>query len=364
MYMTSKSLLSYINPLEYLRTEKVIYSNPTLPPERKEEIQPIYTVYEYDEKHCESLQLGRVEDSFTYIDSGSNTWINVDGLKEKEVEILCAKYNIHLLIVEDILSLGQRPKMEEVNGLIFCTLNMLFYNAQNYTVEREQVSLVLGERFVISFQEDPKRDVFKPLRDRLKLDGSKVRQNKVDFLFYMLIDLIVDNFYIVIERLAERIVILEEDILKKADTRNLARINRLRNEMIVMKQSIAPVRELVNGILRSENELIDERTEKYFKDVYDHIVQANELCENYREMIMSLQDLYMSMVNLKMNEVMKVMAVVTSLLAPATVIGGIFGMNFDDIPLLHNQWGFYISVGIMLIIPFLMLREFKRRGWF
>jgi magnesium transporter len=362
--MTSKSLLSYINPLEYLKTTKVIHANPTLLPERKEEIAPIYTVYEYNDKYCESLDLGKVEDCFSYIDSASNTWINVDGLKVREVEILCKKYNIHPLIVEDILSLGQRPKMEEVNGLVFCTLNMLFYNAQNHSVEREQISMVLGERFVISFQEDPKRDVFKPLRDRLKFDGSKVRQNKADFLFYILVDLIVDNYYIVIERLAERIVILEEDILKRADTRNLAKINRLRNEMIVMKQSIAPVRELVNGILRSENELIDERTEKYFKDVYDHIVQANELCENYRDMIMSLQDLYMSMVNLKMNEVMKVMAVVTCLLAPATVIGGIFGMNFDKIPLLHNQWGFYISVVIMLIIPIVMIRQFKKRGWF
>ncbi len=362
--MKTKTLLSYINPLEFVKTPKVLHVNPTLVPERKEEIEPIYTVYEFDESHCENHQLGKVEDCFSYIDSSSNTWINVDGLKVSEVEILCKQYNIHPLIVEDILSLGQRPKMEEVNGLVFCVINMLFYNAKDYTVEREQVSMVLGEKFVISFQEDPKRDVFKPLRDRLKVGGSKVRQNKVDFLFYMLLDLIVDNYYIVIERLAERIVVLEEDILRKADTRNLARINRLRNEMTVMKQSIAPVRELINGILRSENELIDDRTEKYFKDVYDHIVQANELCENYRDMIMSLQDLYMSMVNLKMNEVMKVMAVVTCLLAPATVIGGIFGMNFEKVPLLHNQWGFYMSMAAMLIIPILMVRAFRKRGWF
>lgn len=362
--MNTKTLLSYINPLEFVRASKPLHINPTLVPERKEEIQPIYTVYEFDDAHCESIQLSKVEDCFTYIDSSSNTWINVDGLKLSEVEVLCKQYDIHPLIVEDILSLGQRPKMEEVNGLVFCVINMLFYNAKNYTVEREQVSMVLGEKFVISFQEDPERDVFKPLRDRLKVSGSKVRQNKVDFLFYMLLDLIVDNYYIVIERLAERIVVLEEDILRKADTRNLARINRLRNEMTVTKQSIAPVRELINSILRSENDLIDDRTEKYFKDVYDHIVQANELCENYRDMIMSLQDLYMSMVNLKMNEVMKVMAVVTCLLAPATVIGGIFGMNFDKVPLLHNQWGFYISMAIMLIIPIIMIREFKRRGWF
>jgi magnesium transporter len=138
----------------------------------------------------------------------------------------------------------------------------------------------------------------------------------------------------------------------------------LRKEMIVLKRSIGPVREIINGILRSENELIEERTEKYFKDVYDHIIQANDLAENYRDMMMNMQDLYLNTVNLKLNEVMKVMAIVTCLLAPATVIGGIFGMNFEVIPLLHNQWGFFISVGLMLIVPLWMIFAFRRRGWF
>ena len=138
----------------------------------------------------------------------------------------------------------------------------------------------------------------------------------------------------------------------------------LRKEMIILKRNVAPVRELVNGILRSESELIEEKTERYFKDVYDHIVQAADLAENYRDMMMNLHDLYLNNVNLKMNEVMKVMAIVTCLLAPATVIGGIFGMNFERIPLLHNKWGFFISVGLMLCIPLVMIRVFKRRGWF
>jgi magnesium transporter len=166
------------------------------------------------------------------------------------------------------------------------------------------------------------------------------------------------------EKLGEKIETLEEDIMRNADKKSLVKINMLRKEMIVLKRSIAPVREIINGILRSENELIEERTEKYFKDVYDHIVQANDLAENYRDMMMNLHDLYLSNVNLKMNEVMKVMAVVTCLLAPATVIGGIFGMNFDRIPLLHNKWGFFISVGLMLFIPISMIRIFRRRGWF
>ena len=183
------------------------------------------------------------------------------------------------------------------------------------------------------------RDVFGSLREKFKVNNTKVRQQGADFLFYSLIDLIVDNYFVVMEKLGDKIENLEEDIVRSPNTRSLAKINMLRKEMIVLKRSVAPVRELVNGILRSDTELIEERTEKYFKDVYDHIIQANELAENYRDMMMNLHDLYLSNVNLKMNEVMKVMAVVTCLLAPATVIGGIFGMNFERLPLLHNKLG-------------------------
>src|ERR1044072_8165417 len=155
---------------------------------------------------------------------------------------------------------------------------------------------------------------------------------------------------------------LEEDIIHRGDARSLGQINRLRKELIILKRNINPVREVVNGFMRSESELVNERITKYFKDVYDHIVQANDLVENYRDMMMSLQDLYISKVNLRMNEVMKVMAIVTCLLAPATVIGGIFGMNFQSIPYIHNQYGFWIAVSLMLFIPLWMVYFFKRRG--
>ena len=241
---------------------------------------------------------------------------------------------------------------------------MLYFNEANGTVETEQISIVLGKNFVISFQEDPARDVFNGLRDKIMVNGSKVRISGTDYLYYSLLDLIANSFYTVMEKLGEKVEILEEDILRNASKRSLVKINMLRKEIIVLKRSIAPVRELINGILRSESPLIEERTEKYFKDIYDHVIQANDLSENYRDMMMNLQDLYLNTVNLKLNEVMKVMAIVTCLLAPATVIGGIFGMNFDRIPLLHNQWGFFISVAIMLIIPVWMIFFFRRRGWF
>lgn len=367
--MGAQKYISYflnplLNPLEILRTKKVLHINPTVVSPRKEPEKTKLDIYDYDSTQIEYKLLENIDDSYPFIESPTVSWINVDGLRKDDVEAICNKYGIHNLIIEDILSVGQRAKMDEIEGVLFCVLNMLYFNKKDSAVETEQISIVLGKNYVISFQEDASRDVFNPLRERLKLHSSKTRQNGADFLFYSLIDMIVDNYFLVMEQLGEKIEGLEEDIVRHPNTRSLAKINMLRKEMIVLKRSVAPVRELVNGILRSDSELIKERTEKYFKDVYDHILQANDLAENYRDMMMNLHDLYLSNVSLKMNEVMKVMAVVTCLLAPATVIGGIFGMNFETIPLLHNKWGFFISVGLMLLFPFLMIRIFKRRGWF
>jgi magnesium transporter len=223
---------------------------------------------------------------------------------------------------------------------------------------------VLGKNFVITFQEDPTRDVFNSLRDKLQFHNSKIRQAGADYLCYTMIDMIVDHYFVVMEKLGDKIEEIEEQIVRTSNKRTLARINNLRKEIIVLKRNISPVREIISGIIRSDNDLLQERTNKYFKDVYDHILQANDLAENYRDVTMNLQDLYISNVNLKLNEVMKVIAIVTCLLAPATVIGGIFGMNFDILPYQHHQWGFYFAVAIMLIAPLIMLWIFKRRGWF
>jgi magnesium transporter len=169
----------------------------------------------------------------------------------------------------------------------------------------------------------------------------------------------------VMEKLGERIEQVEEEVIRNSNTRSLARINQLRKELIVLKRNIAPVRDLISGIIRSESDLLDDSTTKYFKDVHDHITQAYELNENYRDIMISMQDLYINNVNLRMNEVMKVMAIVTCLLAPATVIGGVFGMNFDkNVTFFHKAWGFYTAVAFMLLIPIWMLWAFKKRGWF
>jgi magnesium transporter len=346
------------------RTKEILSVNPTIMPHREEAQQVVVFVFDYDNNSIEEKKLSSVEACFKYKSSKRISWVNIDGLRKADVEAVCSHYLIHPLLVEDILSINQRPKMDEGDGILFCLLNMLYYNDQKETVEQEQISIALGKDFVVSFQEDAQRDVFNPLRERLKLNTSKARQRGADYLCYSMLDLIVDNYYVVMEKLGDRIEFLEEEVIRNSNKRALARINQLRKELIVLKRNIVPVRDLVGGILRSESELLDDRTTKYFKDIYDHIVQAIDLTENYRDMMMSMQDLYINNVNLRMNEVMKVMTIVTCLLAPATVIGGIFGMNFDRIPYLHNQNGFWLAVSGMLIIPIGMIWVFRRRGWF
>jgi magnesium transporter len=353
-----------LNPFNLLRTKRILNVNPTVIPERKEPEEINVYMYDYDTETIHEERLKDVKDSFRYKHTASVTWVNVDGLRRKDIEDLCSHYNVHSLIQEDILSIGQRAKVDDIEGVFFCLLNMLYFNEKDSAVEAEQISIVLGKNFVLSFQEDASRDVFNPLRDKLQFHSNKIRQSGADYLFYALIDSIVDNYFLVMEKLSEKIETLEEDIIRNSNKKSLARLSQLRKEMIVLKRNITPVRDMINGILRSETDLIQERTEKYFKDIYDHIVQANDLAENYRDMMMNLHDLYLSNVNLKMNEVMKVMAIVTCLLAPATVIGGMFGMNFDIIPYAHHNMGFYIACALMVSIPLIMLYFFKKRGWF
>lgn len=346
------------------RTKEILSTNPTVSVSRKDAAEIVITVYDYDAHSSKEHELTEVEQCFPFKNNDRITWLNIDGLRKTEVEKVCEHFVVHPLIIEDILSVTQRPKMDEVDDVLYCLLNMLYFNADDSTVEQEQISIILGKSFVITFQEDPLRDVFNPIRDRLRQAHSKLRQRGADYLCYSMLDLIVDNYFLVMEKLGEKIELLEEEVIRESNKLALTRINQLRKEMIVLKRNIAPVRDLVGGIIRSESELLDDRTTKYFKDVHDHIIQAYDLSENYRDILLSMQDLYINNVNLRMNEVMKVLAIVTCILAPATVIGGIFGMNFDVIPTAHKDWGFYTAVAAMLLIPVGMLIMFKRRGWF
>ncbi len=346
------------------RTKEILSANPTIMPHREEAKEVVVAVFDYNADTVVEKRPVAVDDCLKYKTSGRTSWINIDGLRKADVEAVCTHFDIHPLMIEDILSINQRPKMDEADNSIFCLLNMLYYNSEKNAVEQEQISIILSKEVVISFQEDAHRDVFNSVREKLRIPNSKIRQRTADFLCYVLLDMIVDHYFVVMEKLGERIEEVEEEVTRGDNPHSLAHITQVRKELIVLKRNFAPVRELVNGFLRSESELLEDRHTKYYKDVYDHIVQAIDLLENYRDVMVSLHDLHINNVNLKMNEVMKVMAIVTCLLAPATVIGGIFGMNFESIPWLHSPYGFFGAVIAMLAIPVWMLVVFRRRGWF
>jgi len=346
------------------RTKEIFSFNPAVQPVREDAKDTKVCLYSYNAESIEQFEFDNIRETLAFCDSDKVNWINIDGICKADTEAISQHFQIHPLLVEDILSIGQRPKMDDIEGILFCLLNMLYFNTEDSTVEQEQISIALGKNFIITFQEDAERDVFTSIRHKLQIPHSKLRQRGADYLCYSLLDVIVDQYFTVMENLGDKIELLEEEIIRDNNKKSLTRLNALRKEMIVLKRNVSPVRELVNGFIKSENELLDEKVSKYFKDVYDHIVQANEVADNYRDLLTNLQDLYINQVNLKMNEVMKVMAIVTCLLAPGAVIGGIFGMNFDVIPYAHQKWGFYITVAVMLIVPVVMLGLFKKRGWF
>jgi magnesium transporter len=321
-------------------------------------------VYDYTKDHIHAHECKTPNDVFHYKKTDSITWLNLEGIHKKEVEELAQHFNIHPLIQEDILSYGQRPKFDEVRDIIFVLMNMLFYDAKTQTIEQEQISIVLGENLILSFQEDARRDVFDPIRQKLKIGGTKLRLYPADYLLYSMIDLIVDSYFSVIEKIGESIEQAEEGLVRSNNKHVFQKINLIRKNLILLKRNTTPVRDLISAILRSDNHLLDDNTTKYYKDVYDHIMQANDLADNYRELVNTLQDMYFNNVNLRMNEVMKTLAILTTIMAPATVIGGIFGMNFDIIPYAHHKWGFYGTVLTMMVIPLLMMIWFKKRGWF
>lgn len=365
--MTGSKYLKFLNPLALFntkRTRDIFKVNPTITPERQEADTIVANIFDYTATEIHEFTYNTIEPCTRFNNNGHISWINIDGIRKKEVESICTHFGIHYLIIEDILSVGQRPKMDELNPVLYCLMNMLYFNEQTGTVETEQISILLGRDYVISFQEDASRDVFDPIREKLKIAESKLRLSGADYLCYAMIDMIVDNYYLVMDKIGDRIEMLEERIIRSSNKRSLAEINALRKELIVLKRNVSPVRDIVNGFVRTDSDLLDERTRKYFKDIYDHIVQANDLVESHRDMMINLHDLYVSNVNLKLNEVMKVMTIVTCLLAPATVIGGIFGMNFDVIPYAHESNGFYIATSLMILVPIIMVFIFRKRGWF
>lgn len=358
-----QKVAQYIPQLSRIKKRRSSYDPAIIPEVRTSTVEAVYSVFNYNEKHLNEYKSKNTLDWNLTSTEYKTTWINADGLRKEEIEELCNFFKVHPLLTEDILSIGQRAKMDEVEDRLFCLLPMIYFNDELKSIELEQVSIVVGPDFLLSFQEDATRDVFDPLRAKLRNEHQRIRERGTDYLCYSLLDVIVDSYFVIIDKLSSNIELIEERLINNKEQGLLSEISHIRKEVMLTKQAIAPVRELVNGFLRTENELILKQNEKYFKDVYDHITQAHDDCEGLRDMLSNLQDLYMNQINLRMNQVMKIFTMVSLLLAPATVIGGIFGMNFDRIPLLHNQKGFYVSVAAMLIIPMIMLIFFKKKRW-
>ncbi len=361
----AKKILELFNVNELTKTKKVLKVNPTIQPQREVLLKSILSIYEYNNETIEIKTNATLDDVAKANLDAKNTWLNVDVINEKTANSLAQKFCIHPLIIEDILSINQRPKTDEIKDQIFCLMQMMYYNKLEHTIENEQLSIVLGNKFLITFQDDETRDHFNPIRQKLQINNSRLRENDTDYLLYSLLDSIVDNYYTVIEELGESIEHLEEDVSKnKSNSFTMSKINSLRKEMIVYRRNVVPTRDLIKFFIETDNPLIKPVNKKYFKDVLDHIEQAVDLSDNYRDIVASIRDLYINQINLKSNETMKALTVITALLAPATVIGGIFGMNFDKIPYLHNTYGFWIAVTSMIIIPLFMLLWFKKKGWY
>lgn len=343
----------------------VMSYNPTMGDSaRKDSDKTRITVFDYRQQGCSEKSYERVEEVFPFRDSDSFTWINIDGLKKKDVRDLCTYFQVHQLTADDILSQGQRAKMDEIGDMIFCLLPMLHYNEQYQGIESEQVSVILMKNKVLSFQDDDSWDAFNPVREKIRAEHSRLRLSGADALFNALLDAIVDQYFVALESVGVKIEEVEELIVRAPNKRALVQINYLRREVSSLRRKVSPVRDLILGILKTDSVLIQKKTKNYFKDVYDHITQANDTVEGYRDLIVNLQDLYLNQMNLKMNEIMKVLAVVTALFAPLSLITGIYGMNFDHMPELHTRYGYFAVLGIMLILFSGMLYYFRKKHWF
>lgn len=321
------------------------------------------TVMDYDEQNFHEKQVQKIEDCFEFKTKPTVTWINIDGLHDtKIIEKIGNHYDIHPLVLEDILHIGQRPKFNDLEKYIFVVLMMLHFDEASQTVQSEQISFVLGTNYLISFQEDI-GDVFDQIRDRIRNAKGKIRKMNHDYLLYSLLDAIVDSYFSILEKLGEKIESLEEELSNNPEKKTLQQIHNLKREMIFLRKSVWPLRELISSLQRSESELIRDSTKAYLKDIYDHTIQVIDTIESFRDIISSIQDLYLSIVSNRMNEVMKVLTIIATIFIPLTFIAGVYGMNFDNIPELHWKYGYAAVLLMMIAVSAGMLYYFKRNKW-
>lgn len=328
----------------------------------KEDAVSIETL-EYDASDVARKQGVSPDDCRIARDSGTQWWINVDGVHAVDtVQQMGDIFDLHPLAVEDIVHTGQRPKVEDYESHLFVVLRMLRWNEHAEQIDDEQVSLAVGPSWVLSFQERV-GDVFDPIRDRLLSNKGRIRKLGSDYLAYALIDAVVDHYFTILETLGERIESLGEDMTENPKREDLAAIRHLKRELLFMRKSVWPLREVLGSIQRDESELVRESTRPYLRDVYDHTIQIIDTVETFRDMLSGLMDLYMSSVSNRMNEVMKVLTIIATIFIPLSFFAGLYGMNFVFMPELQWRYGYFAVLGFMLAVAGGMLLYFRRRKW-
>ncbi|MDH5714031.1 MAG: magnesium/cobalt transporter CorA [Candidatus Aminicenantes bacterium] len=352
-----------------LRLIKRVSKKTGLPPgtpvhigEKKVEKTKI-TIIDYDKAQFQQCEAKELEECFPFKDTPTVTWINIDGIHEVEViESIGSHFDLHPLLLEDIVNTGQRPKIEDFGNYLFIVLKMLYYDKEESEIKSEQVSLILASNFVISFQES-EGDVFNPVRDRIKNGKGRIRTMGADYLAYSLMDAIVDSYFVILEQLGEEIENTEEELVKNPTSETLQAIHILKREMIVLRKSVWPLREVVSVLERAESPLIEKTTSIYLRDVYDHTFQVIDTIETFRDMLSGMLDIYLSSISNRMNAIMKVLTIIATIFIPLTFIVGIYGMNFRFMPELEWHWGYPVVLLGMAVIVSLMLFYFRKKDW-
>ncbi len=320
-------------------------------------------IMDFNEAHFEEKEVDEVEECFPFRSKPTVTWINIDGVHEVDViEKLGKHFNLHPLVLEDVANTGQRPKIEDFADYIFLVLKMLYYDEKERETKAEQVSLVLGSNWLISFQER-EGDVFDSVRERIRSDKGRIRKMGGDYLIYALVDSVVDHYFQILERIGEKVEEIEDELVTNPAPETLHNIHDLKRQMIFLRKSVWPLREVINRLERWESPLVQKSTYIYLRDVYDHTIQVIDAIETFRDMVSGMLDIYLSSVSNRMNEVMKVLTIIATIFIPLTLVAGLYGMNFKYMPELEWSWGYPMVLLSMLIIGLLMVMYFRRKKW-
>ena len=321
------------------------------------------TIIDYDETRLQEEEAQTVEACVPFIDTESVTWIQIEGLHEIPIiKEIGECFAVDPLLLEDMINPTHLPKIEVSEDYVFIILKSLDYNAAAARVAREQISLIIGPNFVLSLQENHS-GIFTSIRNRLRNAQGRIRRMQSGYLAYALIDIIVDHYFIVLDEINERIQALEEEIMTNPSPEVLAKVNVLREEQLLLRRPILPLRDVLIEILEDEIPLLGENTHRYFRDVYDHLIQVIQMLEVIRSAVSGLFDVYTSAVSHRMNEVMKVLTIVATFFIPLTFIAGIYGMNFKFMPELETKWGYPIVLLVMLSMSIGMFIFFKLKKW-